>query len=149
VLRTSLICGFPGETEEDFEELCCFLREYRIERAGIFAYSPEEGSAAALMEGQLEEEEKRRRQELLTQIQLEVVDAYCEAQIGKSVTVLCEGYDEEFGRFYGRSGAESPEIDGRIYFADEEELNPGQFYTLRLTAVEDGELIGEREEKAL
>lgn len=149
VLRTSLICGFPGETEEDFEELCCFLREFRIERAGIFAYSPEEGSAAALMEGQLEEEEKRRRQELLTQIQLEVVDAYCEAQIGKSVTVLCEGYDEEFGRFYGRSGAESPEIDGRIYFADEEELNPGQFYTLRLTAVEDGELIGEREEKAL
>lgn len=148
VIRTSLICGFPGELEEDFEELCEFLREYRLERAGIFAYSPEEGSVAAEMEGQVEEDVKRRRLELLTELQMEVVDAYCDAQIGKTVTVLCEGFDEEYGRFFGRSGAESPDIDGRIYFDGEEELTPGAFYTVNITEVEDGELVGIRQEDA-
>jgi ribosomal protein S12 methylthiotransferase len=145
VIRTSLICGFPGETEADFEELCSFLREYRLERAGIFAYSPEEGSQAAKLEGQVDEEVKRRRLELLTEIQLDVVDAYCEAQIGKTVTVLCEGVDALSGCFFGRSFAESPEIDGRLYIETEEALISGQFYPVKIVAVEDGELFGIRE----
>lgn len=145
VIRTSLICGFPGETEESFEELCDFLREYRLERAGIFAFSPEEGTPAAKLEEQIDDDVKRRRLELLTQIQLDVVDSYCEAQIGKSVTMLCEGFDPETGRFFGRSGSESPEIDGCLYVEAEEDLVPGQFYDVKIIAVEDGELIGIRE----
>lgn len=146
VLRTSLICGFPGETEADFEELCLFLREFRLERAGIFAFSPEEGSAAYSLPDQVEEDQKRRRLELLTQIQLEVVDEYCEAQVGKTVRVLCEGFEAESGRFVGRSGAESPDIDGCIYLETEEDLSPGEFYNVRISAAIDGELIAVCEE---
>lgn len=144
VIRTSLICGFPGETDEDFEELCLFLREFRLERAGVFAFSPEPGSVAAEMPDQVDEAVKRRRLELLTEIQLEVIDEYCQRQIGKNVTVLCEGYDPERGCYFGRSGAESPGIDGLIYlYAEEMEL--GTFYSVRITAAEDGELQAVRE----
>lgn len=145
VIRTSLICGFPGETEEDFEELCTFLREYRLERAGVFAFSPEPGSLAATLPDQVEEAVKRRRLELLTQLQLEVMDAYCEAQVGKTVTVLCEDYDQERDCYVGRSGAESPGIDGQIAIWSEEALEPGQFYPVTITAAEDGELQAVRE----
>lgn len=148
VLRTSLICGFPGESEEDFEELCFFLREYRLERAGIFAFSPEEGSEAALLPDQIEEDVKRRRLELLTQLQLEVVDAYCQKQLGKTVRVLCDGFEPERGLFVARSSAESPEIDGYLYIESDEDLIAGEFYTVRIHAVEDGELIARREEVA-
>lgn len=143
VIRTSLITGFPGETEAEFEELCTFLREFRLERAGIFAYSPEPGSAAALLEDQVESEVKRRRLELLTQIQLEVTDRYCEERVGQTVTVLCEGFEEDSGRYWGRSGAESPGIDGVIYLEGTGELELGQFYTVTITAAEDGESVGE------
>lgn len=146
VLRTSLICGFPGETEEDFEELCVFLREYCIERAGIFAFSPEEGSAAYSFPDQVEEDVKRRRLELLTELQIDVVDDYCEAQIGKRIRVLCEGFQPENGQFVGRSYAESPEIDGYVYIDSEEDLQSGVFYDVRVTRAFDGELIAVREE---
>ncbi len=141
VLRTSLICGFPGETVEDFEELCTFLREYRIERAGIFAFSPEEGSEAYTLPGRVEQDVVRRRLELLTGIQLEVLDDYCNAQLGKTVKLLCEGFEPESGRFVGRSAAESPDIDGCIYLESEDDFVPGSFYTVQIVAVEDGELI--------
>ncbi len=143
VIRTSLITGFPGETEAEFEELCEFLREFRLERAGIFAYSPEPGSAAAALEDQVEPAEKRRRLELLTQLQLEVTDRCCEERVGQTVTVLCEGFDGESGRYWGRSGAESPGIDGVIYLESDGALEPGQFYPVILTAAEDGESVGE------
>ncbi len=146
VIRTSLITGFPGETEEDFEELCLFLREYRLERAGIFAFSPEPGSKAATLPDQVEEDVKRRRLELLTQIQMEVTDAWAEGQVGKLVSVLCEGWDEERGCYVGRSGAESPGIDGVVYVESERELSAGEIYPVRITAVTDGELLGELEE---
>ena len=146
VLRTSLICGFPGETEADFEELCTFLRDFRIERAGIFAYSPEEGSAAARMEDQVEEDVKRRRLELLTQIQLEVTEEYAQNKVGKTGLVLCEGFDFDTERFYGRSEGESPDIDGRVYFEEtEEDPEVGLFYPVTFISVEDGELICRRE----
>ena len=143
VIRTSLITGFPGETEAEFEELCEFLREFRLERAGIFAYSPEPGSVAAALEDQVEPAEKRRRLELLTQLQLEVTDRCCEERVGQTVTVLCEGFDQESGRYWGRSGAESPGIDGVIYLEGDGELEPGQFYEVTITAAEDGESVGE------
>ena len=143
VIRTSLITGFPGESEAEFEELSEFLREFRLERAGIFAYSPEPGSAAALLEDQIEPAVKRRRLELLTQLQMEVTDRYCEERVGQAVTVLCEGFDEASGRYWGRSGAESPGIDGVIYLESGSALEPGQFYTVTITAAEDGESVGE------
>lgn len=151
VLRTSLIAGFPGETEEEFEELCEFLLAYQIERAGVFAYSPEPGSPAASFPDQVDEDVKRRRVELLTDLQLRVGDRFCQAQVGKTLTVLCEGYDDETELFYGRSQYDSPEIDGVVHFEGEEGgVAPGGFYPVKITNVYDGELIGviDQEEEA-
>ena len=145
VLRTSLIAGFPGETEADFEELCEFLQEYAIERAGVFPYSPEPGSAAAAFPDQVDEDVKRRRVELLTDLQLRVTDDYAAAQVGRVLEVLCEGYDDETELYFGRSYADSPEIDGTVHFEGEEGgVQPGQFYRVKVTNVYDGELIGVR-----
>ena len=143
VLRTSLIAGFPGETEEDFEELCEFLLEYKVERAGVFPYSPEPGSAAASYPDQVDEDVKRRRVELLTDLQLWVVDQFCQDQVGKTLTVLCEGYDDETELYFGRSQYDSPEIDGIVHFEGEEGgVAPGGFYQVKITNTYDGELIG-------
>lgn len=151
VLRTSLIAGFPGETEEEFEELCEFLLAYQIERAGVFAYSPEPGSPAASFPDQVDEDVKRRRVELLTDLQLRAGDRFCQAQVGKTLTVLCEGYDDETELFYGRSQYDSPEIDGVVHFEGEEGgVAPGGFYPVKITNAYDGELIGviDQEEEA-
>ena len=143
VLRTSLIAGFPGETEEDFEELCTFLREFRIQRAGVFPFSPEEGSAAATYPDQVDEDVKRRRVELITGLQMAVVDDWCESMMGQVVEVLCEGYDDETELYYGRSYADSPGIDGLVHFEGEEGgVRPGAFYQVKITSNYDGELIG-------
>ena len=143
VLRTSLIAGFPGETEEEFEELCEFLLAFRVERAGVFPYSPEPGSAAAAFPDQVDEDVKRRRVELLTDLQMRIVDDYCAAMVGKVLTVLCEGYDEETELFFGRGEADSPGIDGLIHFEGEEGgVRPGEFYSVKITNTYDGELVG-------
>lgn len=143
VLRTSLIAGFPGETDEDFEELCEFLLEEKIERAGVFPYSPEPGSAAASYPDQVDEDVKRRRVELITDIQMRIVDEFCEGQVGKTLTVLCEGYDDETELFFGRSEYDSPGIDGIVHFEGEEGgVRPGDFYRVKITSTYDGELIG-------
>lgn len=148
VLRTSLIAGFPGETEADFEALCDFLLEYKLQRAGVFAYSPEAGSAAAEFPDQVDEDVKRRRVELLTDLQLRITDDYAASQVGQVLEVLCEGYDEETELYYGRSYADSPEIDGMVHFEGEEGgVAPGGFYQVRITNVYDGELIGVRQEE--
>lgn len=148
VLRTSLIVGLPGETEEDFEELCAFLREAKLERAGVFLYSPEEGSAAARMPDQVDEDVKRRRAELLAQLQMEIVDEYCRSRIGQHLKVLCEGLDPETGLWMGRSYADSPDIDGLVYFDGfDEELSAGTFYLVEITNELDGDLVGVLEEE--
>ena len=145
VLRTSLIAGFPGETEEDFEELCQFLLEQRIERAGVFPYSPEEGSAAAAFPDQVDEADKRRRVELLTGLQLNIIDEWCRSKVGEVTEVLCEGYDDETELYYGRAVWDSPEIDGVVHFEGEEGgVKPGGFYPVKITGTYDGELIGVR-----
>ena len=146
VLRTSLIAGLPGEGEAEFEELCEFLREARIERAGVFPYSPEEGTPAAKMP-RVDTDEARRRAELLVDLQSRVMDEYNESVLGTTVEVLCEGFDPASMGYVGRSFAESVDIDGKIYFSSERDLEPGEFVNVRITGTMDGELTGEAAEE--
>ncbi len=147
VFRTSLITGLPGEDEEKFEELCDFLREQKLVRAGVFQYSPEEGTRAASMPNQVEAETAAHRLELLIDLQSEVMDEYNESRLGETVEVLVEGFDEEMGCWRGRSYADAPDIDGHIYFTAAGRLTPGSFVLVRLTDTVDGDLMGEIEEE--
>jgi len=142
VLRTSIIAGLPGEGEKEFEELCDFLCEEKIERAGVFPFSPEEGTKAAKME-HVPMEEAQRRTELLVDVQSRIIDEYNESVLGDVREVLCEGWSEEAQSFVGRSYAESVDIDGKIYFASYREIMAGEFVNVRLTGTMDGELTGE------
>ena len=142
VLRTSLITGLPGEGEEELAELCDFLREVRIERAGVFPFSPEDGTKAAKME-HVDFEEAQRRAEIVVDVQSDIIDAYNESVLGSVREILCEGVDPQAQMFYGRSYAESPDIDGRVWFTAEEEVPAGTFVSVRLTGTMDGELTGE------
>ena len=143
VLRTSIITGLPYEDEAALEELCGFLRQIHIERAGVFPFSPEEGTRAAQMD-HVDTEEARRRAELVVDVQSDIIDDYNESVLGTEREVLCEGFDGQAQMFFGRSYAESPDIDGRIYFSADEEIVPGTFVTVRLTGTMDGEMTGER-----
>ena len=142
VLRTSLITGLPGEGEEELAELCDFLREVRIERAGVFPFSPEDGTKAAKME-HVDFEDAQRRAEIVVDVQSDIIDAYNESVLGSVREILCEGFDPQAQMFYGRSYAESPDIDGRVWFTAEEEVPAGTFVSVRLTGTMDGELTGE------
>ena len=142
VLRTSLITGLPGEGEAELEELCVFLRETKIERAGVFPFSPEEGTRAARMD-HVDAEEARRRAELVVDVQSDIIDDYNASLLGTEREVLCEGFDGQAQMCFGRSYAESPDIDGRIWFEADRDVEPGTFVTVRLTGVMDGELTGE------
>lgn len=139
VLRTSLIAGLPGEGEAEFEELCEFLKEAKIERAGVFPFSPEEGTPAAKMEF-VDSEIAQKRADLILQLQAGIMDDFCNAQVGKTLDVLCEGYDKEIDMFYGRSYADSPDIDGQVIF--EGSCNEGDFVKVLITEADDGNLIG-------
>ena len=140
VLRTSLIAGLPGEGEAEFEELCAFLREARIERAGVFPFSPEEGTLAAEMPA-VPAEEAQRRADLIMELQAPIMDDFNRSFIGKTIRILCEGRDEESGLLMGRSFADSPEIDGYVLF--EGFCPPGEFADVLITSAEDGILHGE------
>ena len=141
-LRTTLIAGFPGETEEDFEELCGFVRDVRFERLGCFAYSQEEGTAAAALPDQLDEEEKRRRAELIMEIQMGIMQEQAEALTGKVLRVLTEGYGREEGLSYGRGTADAPDIDGRVWFSARRRPEPGRFVNVKITDCIDGDPAG-------
>jgi len=143
VLRTSLITGLPGEGEEELEELAKFLQEAEIERVGIFPYSPQEGTDAASMPNRTTAEEAERRAELLSDLANQILDRFNQARIGQEAQILCTGYDEVRGLYYGRSYAESPDIDGLIWLETDKELTPGAFYQVRYQREEDGEQIGE------
>ena len=142
VLRTSIIAGLPGEGEQEFEELCDFLREEKIERAGVFPFSPEDGTKAAAME-HVSAEEAQRRTDLLVDVQSRVIDEYNESVLGDVREVLCEGWNEEAQAYAGRSYAESVDIDGKIYFSADRDIMAGEFVNVRLTGTMDGELTGE------
>ena len=140
VLRTSLIAGLPGEGEAEFEELCEFLKEARIERVGVFPFSPEEGTPAAKM-AHVDAEEAERRAALLMELQAPMMDDFCQSLVGRTLRVLVEGYDEESRQWFGRCYADSPDIDGEVYF--EGYAKEGEFAEVAITAAEDGYLYGE------
>lgn len=146
VLRTSLICGLPGEGEEEFDELCQFLRRYRLERVGVFAFSPEEGTPAARMEPGCDSEEALRRVDIITDIQSRIMDDYNDSRIGTVMTVLCEGYDRYAECQFGRTYADSPEVDGKVFFTSSTRIPEGTFVEVLITDTLDGDLVGEVQE---
>ena len=141
ILRTSVITGLPGEGEEEFEELCQFLKEQRLERVGAFPFSPEEGTPAAEMEFVDSETAQLRAQQVET-IQSRIMDDYNASMMGKTVDVLVDGFDDEMEQFYGRTYADSPEIDSRVWIASQEALVEGTFVKVCIDSVVDGELSG-------
>ena len=143
VLRTSLIAGLPGEGPEEFEELCSFLREARIERVGVFPFSPEEGTPAVKME-HADEEEAQRRADLILQLQAPIMDAFCQRFVGQTIEVLVTDYDEEEQCWVGRSYADSPDIDGEVRF--DGVCREGDMVPVTITEAEDGILYGEEAE---
>ncbi|MBR4014177.1 MAG: 30S ribosomal protein S12 methylthiotransferase RimO [Clostridia bacterium] len=142
VIRTTFIVGFPGETEEDFTELCEFVRETKFERAGVFTYSREEDTAAYDFENQIDEQVKQDRMDLLMREQLEINEENNRKMLGKTVTVLCEDYDPVSEVHFGRDAANAPEIDGKIYFRAEKRIAPGSFVKVKIREVVDYDLIG-------
>lgn len=144
VLRTSLIAGLPGEGEAEFEELCDFLRRWKLERVGAFAFSPEEGTPAAKMDYP-DQEIAQRRADYIAQLQSEVLDAYNASRFDRTLEVLVEDWDGTY--FYGRSYADSPGIDGTVRFTSEAEHRPGEFVQVLILGAEDGDLVGREETK--
>lgn len=141
VLRTSVITGLPGEGESEFEELCQFLKEQRLERVGAFPFSPEEGTPAAEMQF-VDTEIAQQRAQMVESIQSRIMDAYNASMVGQTVDVLIDGFDEEYEQYYGRTFADSPDIDGRVWIATDEPLNEGAFVQVCIDSVIEGDLSG-------
>ena len=144
VLRTSLIVGLPGETEEEFTELCEFLQDVRIERAGVFEFSPEEGTSAAEMPDQIDAETKENRRLIVEELQSGVIDEYNLSRMHEEMDVLCEGYDQDAQLYYGRTYADSVEVDGKVWFASEEPCAAGDFVRVRIDDSLGADLSGVR-----
>jgi len=143
ILRTTAMVGFPGESEEDFSELCEFVKEARFDRFGAFTFSPEEGTLAAEMDDQIDEQVKQDRYHVLMQTQLTVAEEKSAGNVGKTMTVLTDGFDTVAEVYYGRSYADAPDVDGKIYFKSKRRINPGAFVEVRITEAMDYDLIGE------
>ena len=143
IIRTTLLTGFPGETEEQFDRLCEFVKEMQFDRLGCFAYSQEEGTAAARLDGQIDEDEKNRRAEIITQEQMLVSDRMTAEMLGKVYEVVVEGYDRYAECWFGRSANEVPDIDGKIFFTSEIPLKVGDYQYVRITDTMDYDPIGE------
>ena len=141
IIRTSVITGLPGEGEEEFDELCQFLKEQRLERVGAFAFSPEEGTPAAQMD-HVDSEVAQARAQQIEMIQSRIMDDYNASMQGNTVEVLVDGYDAEMEQFYGRTYADSPEIDSRVWIASQDALEEGTFVKVCIDGVADGELSG-------
>jgi len=146
VLRTSVIVGLPGETEEEFAELCTFLQEHRIERAGVFSFSPEDGTEAAELPNQIDDATKEQRRLILEELQSGVLDDYNMELHRKIITVLCEGWDDEIKQYIGRSYADSIEVDGHVYFCSETDIQPGEFVPVYIMDSLGADLLGVQKE---
>lgn len=140
IIRTSLIVGFPGETEECFEELKDFIKTYKLDKVGVFTYSQEEGTPAAKMSNQIDEEVKVAREEELMKIQMEVSKELNRKKLGKSYDVLIEGFSGEC--YYGRGREQAPEIDGNILIYSEIELQIGAIYSVNIIDMFEYDLVG-------
>ncbi len=145
-LRTTLIVGFPGETDEDFEALCNFVREAKFDKLGVFCYSREEGTPAHDLPDQMPEDVKERRKDVLETIQSEIVEEKQNTLLGQTVTVLVEGYDRFGECWFGRSYAEAPDIDGKIFFTAAGSVAVGDFIEVTLEDTLDFDLIGSAKE---
>lgn len=145
VLRTSLITGLPGEGEAELEELCEFLREARIERAGVFAFSPEEGTPAYSME-YVDSDTARERAATVQRVQMEIMDEWESSLVGEEISAICESWDAETSAWLGRGYFDSPGIDGTMLIYGD--ANAGDIVTVKVVSAEDGELIGEMLEGA-
>jgi ribosomal protein S12 methylthiotransferase len=141
VLRSSIITGLPGEGEEEFEELCQFLKDVHMERVGAFAFSPEEGTPAAEME-HVDSDVAQRRAAIVEELQSRIMDDYNDSMLGCDLEVVCEGFQEDMGQYFGRSYADSPDVDGRVWFSTDEPVREGRFVTVHIDSVADGELVG-------
>ena len=144
ILRTTLITGFPGETEEDFEELCDFVSEVKFERLGVFPYSREVGTPAYDMPDQIDEEVKTRRADIIMQAQMAISCEFNEKQIGREFSVVVDDYDPVSECYFGRSYMDAPEIDGKIFFSAEKGIKAGQEVKVKINDVLDYDLIGEK-----
>ena len=143
VLRTTLITGFPGETEEQFSELAEFVQEQRFERLGCFAYSQEEGTKAAEMENQLSEEVKNHRADIIMEQQMLISAANNEKLMGKRLTAVVEGFDKFAECYFGRTEKDAPDIDGKVFFTSENPLKIGDYVEIEISDTLDYDLMGE------
>lgn len=142
VLRTSLIVGLPGETEEEFAELCTFLQETQIERVGVFEFSPEEGTEAAELPDQIDAEVKANRRLIVEELQSGVLDDYNTSRHGETMDVLCEGFDDEQQLWFGRTYADSVEVDGHVYFESDDTPQAGEFVPVLITESLGPDVLG-------
>lgn len=145
-IRTTLITGFPSETEEQFNQLADFVKDMRFDRLGCFPYSQEEGTKAAEMPDQLDEETKQRRADVIMEQQQIIMAQNNEKMIGETIEVVTEGFDRYGECYFGRSAADAPDIDGKIFFrSPERKLTSGSFVKVKITETLDYDLIGEIE----
>ena len=142
VLRTTAMVGFPGEGEEEFSELCEFVKETKFERFGAFTYSEEEGTSAVTLDGKVDEQTKQDRYDILMQTQLTATENLGLEKIGKTEKVLCDGYDTVAEIYYGRSYADAPDVDGRVYFTSNRRICAGEFVNVKITESVDYDLVG-------
>lgn len=142
IIRTTLIAGFPGETEEEFQDLLKGIKELKFDRLGVFAYSQEDGTPAAKMKGQLDEQEKQRRAQIAMELQAKISEENAKKRIGRKCTALIE-YPVDEGVYAARTYAEAPEIDGLFYVKSPKELIIGDFVEAKITGVMDYDMIGE------
>lgn len=143
VLRSTAIVGFPGETEEDFEELCEFIKDVKFERFGAFTYSREDGTAAYDLPDQIDEQTKQDRLDILMRAQLDNSEAFNEKLVGKVVHVLCESFDPVSEAYVGRSYRDAVDIDGKVWFTSHRPVAEGEFVDVRITEAMDYDLVGE------
>ncbi len=141
-IRTTFIVGFPGETEEDFTELCEFVKEQKFARAGVFTYSREEGTPAYDFEDQIDEQIKQDRMDILMQTQMLISDELNNSRIGSTIKVICEDYDPVSEYHFGRSEFDAPEIDGKVFFKSDKRIAPGSFLDVKVRSVTDYDLCG-------
>lgn len=143
VIRTTLITGFPGESDRQFETLCGFVKKARFDRLGVFAFSPEEGTPAAAMDGQVDDETKQRRRQILLDIQAEISAGLLREKCGRTLTALVEEYDAQRRAYVGRTYMDAPEVDGKIIFTANRRLQSGCFVPVRVTGSLEYDLTGE------
>ena len=143
-IRTSIIVGFPGETDEHFNHLYEFVKRTRFDRMGVFAYSCEEGTAAASFDDQIDEEVKAERLDALMSLQQSISLELNQEKIGTVIEVIAEGYDEENFLFYGRSRGDSIDVDGKVYFGTEDEVQPGDIIKVKILDASEYDLTGQR-----